>query len=131
MLPGDNKYKEYFIDTLFYDSTSTACSIDTATNILTINPSGEYLSKLVAKTINYGYFTMDVFNVSGGPLTYYISYDNKSSWIPVINGTLQNFTGTTTDIYYKIINSGTTATIVPTIDTFGVFQRPAIQISFS
>jgi len=133
LMPGNNKFREYVKDSVFYDSVnSVGVTWDTTGNDITINNAGVLYSNAISVNVPYTMYNLGVGTMSATGLVISISCDGKSTWETVTLDSLSYFIGITTDIYYKITNNtGGAITITADKNIGGELLNAAVEVVLS
>lgn len=133
LMPGDNVFREYVYDTMFYDSVNSSGVIwNTTTNEISIaGTTGVLYTNAISIGKDYTNYKMYLNNPSASGLTVEISCDGKSTWETVTLNEKTDFIGTTTDIYLRISNTtGLIKTLSNLTNTAGKKLGAAIEVEF-
>jgi hypothetical protein len=133
LMPGNNKFKEFVYDDVFYDAVSSSGIIfETTTNTIRFDVGGVYVTNAISKGTAYTSYKVIVPDSINNLLTFEISCDAKSSWEPVTLNTLTEFSGITTDVYLRITNNiAYPLDLAVEKDAGNQFLTPAIEVQLS
>ena len=126
LIPGNNKFEEYVLDTDYYDSgNSVGVTWDTSNQDITI--SDVLYSNVIAKGPTYIYATVTLGSATG-TYTVEISADNKSTWqtVTVTNRTLLS-SSDGTGVFVRVTNTASGGGGWPTpFGSWGIVTSPVV-----